>query len=161
MLITTWLFILMTVLVFTVCGWRVLLMPVGRVLIPLHWRTLMFLVWTGFAGAVLMMPVTYRTFGWDLSDVLLAPVPELREKHRRDREENYNPSGMHEPGWRQRAGLPPLPRDWDGTGPHLLPRWSAVPVGASLTLLIMLLAGHRRARARSIERWPGRGRHYM
>jgi hypothetical protein len=69
-----------------------------------------------------MMPVTYRTFGWDLSDLRLAPAPELREKHRRDREENNNPSGMHEPGWRQRAGLPPLPDDWDGTGPHLLPR---------------------------------------
>ena len=118
----------------------------------------MFLVWTGFAGAVLMMPVTYRTFGWDLSDVLLAPVPELREKHRREREENYNPSGMHEPGWRERSGLPPLADDWDGAGPHLLPKWSAVPVGASLVL--MMLAGRRRARVHSIARSFCRGRKY-
>ena len=116
MLIATWLFIALFVLVFTAWGWRLVLIPVGRVLIPLLWKTLMFLVWTGFAGAVLMMPVTYRTFGWDLSDVLLAPVPELREKHRREREENYDPSGMYEPGWREKRGLPPLPEDWDGGG---------------------------------------------
>ncbi len=136
MLLATWIFIAMFVLVFTAWGWRLVLIPVGRVLIPLIWKTLMFLVWTGFAGAVLMMPVTYRTFGWDLSDVLLAPVPELREKHRREREENYNPSGMHEPGWRAKRGLPPLGTRWDGSGPHLLPGWSLLPIGAGLVFVM-------------------------
>ena len=142
MLIATWLFIAFFVLIFTAWGWRLVLIPVGRVLVPLLWKTLMFLVWTGFAGAVLMMPVTYRTFGWDLSDVLLAPVPELREKHRREREENYAPSGMFEPGWRAKRGLPPLPEDWDGQGVHALPKWSVVPMGVGLAALV--IAGRRR-----------------
>ena len=146
MLIATWLFIVLFVLIFTAWGWRLVLIPVGRVLIPLLWKTLMFLVWTGFAGAVLMMPVTYRTFGWDLSDVLLAPVPELREKHRREREENYDPSGMYTPGWRGKRGLRPLPMDWDGEGVHILPKWSVVPAGAGLVALVV--AGRRRLRQR-------------
>ena len=145
MLIATWLFIALFVLVFTAWGWRLVLIPVGRVLIPLLWKTLMFLVWTGFAGAVLMMPVTYRTFGWDLTDVLLAPVPELREKHRREREENYEPvRGCTSPGGGRSEGLPRLPDDWDGEGQHALPAWSLIP--AAIGILVF-----RRASKASVK----------
>jgi hypothetical protein len=119
---------------------------VGRVLIPIALKTLMFLTWTGFAAGVLLMPVTYRTFGWDLTDLVLAQLPEAHARHRRAREETYNLSGMYEPRWRERSGLAPLPADWDGEGEHLMPAWSLVPIVGGLVFLAV--AGKRRPRRR-------------
>lgn len=153
MLAFTWIIFGLFVLLFTSWGWRLVLIPVGRVLIPIVFKTLMFLTWTGFAAGVLLMPVTYRTFGWDLTDVVLAELPEAHARHRRTREEDYNLSGMYEPRWRERSGLAPLPADWDGEGEHLLPTWSMVPIGGGL--LVLAYIGMRRLRLRDDMRIAG------
>src|SRR5438270_9843310 len=150
-MLVTWIALAIVPLVFTSWGWRLVLIPVGRVVIPLAWKVLMALIWIGFAGGVLMMPLTYRTFGFDLSDAVFMWSPQQWAEHRRQREENINAEGTYDPGWRENRGLPPLHADWDGEVDHLLPAWTAIPLGGGL--LLLAIAGRRKLR----ERAKGRG----
>jgi hypothetical protein len=154
-MLATWIALAIVPLVFTNWGWRLVLIPVGRVVVPLAWKALMALIWIGFAAALLMMPLTYRTFGFDLTDAFfLMSGPEQRAEHRRQREERINPEGSYDPGWRVRRGLRPLPSDWKGEVGHLLPAWSAIPLGAGL--LFLAIAGRRKLRARAEGRAANR-----
>jgi hypothetical protein len=105
-------------------------------------------VWT---AGVLMMPLTYRTFGFDLSDAVFMWSPKQWAEHRLQREENINPEGTYDPGWRENRGLPPLDADWDGEVDHLLPGWTSIPLSGGL--LLLAIAGRRKLRDRTKGRF--------
>ena len=95
---------------------------VTRVIIPIFsvaWGTLRVVV----IGTLIILPLFtgtwFRLFGYNALDGfrLLESNNNMNQIFR-DREENYNLSGAWEPNWRENAGLPPLPKDWNRVSEH-------------------------------------------
>jgi len=129
------------VILFTWWGWSRVLAPYVLPAVWSIWRVIQATMITMIIIAPLSSGWWFRTYGYDLTDLIVMPMLSKTEQQQFKwrRENNTTYSGDYVQNWREKSGQKQLPPDWKGESQHRLhPAWSIlIPVGAIGAYIIL------------------------